>query len=245
MKKLFITLAILSVCQIARAIDVNIVDPNLYLQKIEELKQITKAQQQEIDRLAAALADAKKEIERLQAEMTELKEKNVKLREQIRGSAFTVPFTGEETPLTMVEAYPEKYIGKTFVVIGSIEVSGSYYAGYRDAKGTHIALSFDELRPDGSRTGKDMRLYVRKDISKNLIEEITEAVGTGYRSKLIRVKVSILANRYDPRSDIKTAELIDWQLLSSDKKSWQDWVISGRTAKPYDERTKRPQTKMK
>ncbi len=62
MKRLFITLAILSVCQIAGAVDVNSLDPNLYLQKIKELKQITKAQQQEIDRLTAALVDVRKQL---------------------------------------------------------------------------------------------------------------------------------------------------------------------------------------
>jgi hypothetical protein len=65
MKKVFITLVILSVCQITRAVDVNILDPNLYLQKIRELEQTAKAQQQKIDQLTAALEDAKKENEQL------------------------------------------------------------------------------------------------------------------------------------------------------------------------------------
>lgn len=63
MKKLFITLVILSVCQITGAVDVNSLDPNLYLQKIKELEQTTKAQQQKIDQLTAALEDAKRENE--------------------------------------------------------------------------------------------------------------------------------------------------------------------------------------
>jgi hypothetical protein len=174
MKKLFITLAILSVCQIARAIDVDSPDPNL-------------------------------------------------------------PFTGEKTTvLTMVEAYPGKYIGKTFVVIGGISIHDYYNYKYENAKGTHISLRFEELRLDKSRTGKEMDLYVRREISKNLVEEITKAVGTGPMGRLIRVKVSILENRYDSRSGIM-AELINWQFLSSDKKSWQNWAISEGTAKPYIE----------
>jgi len=235
MKKLFIALAILSVCQIARAVDVNSFDPNLYLQKIKELEQTVKAQQKRIDQLNIALADAKKEIEQFQAEADELREENTKLQEQIRGSIFSVPFTGEETPLTMVEAYPEKYIGKTFIVIGGIEVSNYYGFRYEGTKGTHISLWFDEIRRNKSKTGKSMTLYVRKEISKNLVEEITKAVDTGYRGKLVRVKASILRNRYDPDCPGIEAELIDWQFLSSDKKSWQDWAISEGIAKPYVE----------
>jgi hypothetical protein len=67
MKKLFITIAILSICQIVRAVDVNNLDPNLYLQKIRELEQIVKAQQQKIDWLTVVLTDVKKENERLNA----------------------------------------------------------------------------------------------------------------------------------------------------------------------------------
>lgn len=232
MKKIFITLAILSVCQIARAVDVNSFDPNLYLQKIKELEQTVKAQQQKIDKLAATLEDAKKEFEKLQAEATELREKNAKLQEQIGGSASAVPFTEEETPLTMVNAYPEKYIGKTFIAIGRIAVRDYYNFRYRYAKESHICLYFVELRPDNSQTGVSMDLYVRREISKNLVEKITKAVGAGHNSEIIRVKASILENRYDPMGGGGMAELINWQFLSSDKKGWQDWAISEGTAKP-------------
>lgn len=235
MKKYFIAIVILSVCQIARAIDVNSLNPNLYLQKIKELERTVKAQQQKIDQFTAALANAKKEIEQLQIETTELKEKNSKLQEQIGGSASTVPFTGEETPLTTVKAYPEKYIGKTFVVIGRVGVSDFYSYKYEGAKGTHVSLRFAELRQDMSRTGVEMDLYVKREISENLVEKITKAVDSGHNSELIRVKASILGNRYNPNCMNIQAELIDWQFLSSDKKSWQDWAISEGTAKPYVE----------
>lgn len=62
MKKLFIVLTILSICRIAKAVDVNSFDPNLYLQKIKELEQIVKAQQQKVNRLTAALEDVRKQL---------------------------------------------------------------------------------------------------------------------------------------------------------------------------------------
>jgi len=67
MRKLFIVLTIFSICQIARAVDTNNLDPNLYLQKIKELEQTVKALQQKIDQLTIALENAKKENERLNA----------------------------------------------------------------------------------------------------------------------------------------------------------------------------------
>ena len=188
--------------------------------------QIQKAETQQKARLQEAEAQRKSRLQ--EAEATELQEKNAKLQEQIKGPTSFVPFTGEETALTMVEAYPEKYIGKTFIVIGGIAVSDYYNWRYENAKGTHISFKFDELRPDKSRTGKNMSLYVKREISKNLVEEITKAVDTGYRSKLIRVKASILGNRYDPDCPGILAELIDWQFLSSDKKGWQDWASRKR-----------------
>jgi hypothetical protein len=150
-----------------------------------------------------------------------LREENAKLQEQIGGSVSSVPFTGEETPLTAVEAYPEQYIGETFIVIGGIRVSDYYFCNYREARRTHVSLDFDELGPDKSSTGKSMYLYVRKEISEDLVKEITKTIYRGYQSKLIRAKVSILQNPYDPDCGIQ-AELINWQFLSSDKKSWQD-----------------------
>jgi uncharacterized coiled-coil protein SlyX len=231
MKNLFIILTILLVHQIVNAIDINNLDPNLYLQKIRELEQTIKTQQQEIDQLTAIIENAKKEFEKLKVEAARLKEENAKLQEQIGGSASFIPFTGEETPLTMVEAYPEKYIGKTFIAIGSIGVRDYYIYKYEYAKKTHISLRFDEVRQNVSQTGVGMHLYVRREISKNLVEEITKTINTGYSGKLIRVKVSILENRYSPE-DTMMAELIDWQVLSSDKKSWQDWAINEETVKP-------------
>ena len=251
MKRFFITLAILSVCQIARAADANSVDPNSYIlenyiQENKELKQILKAQRQKIekltdelvgakkdvDQLTAALADAKKEIEQFQAEVADLKKKNTKPQEQTGESSVTLPFTGEETPLTMVKAYPKNYIGKPFIVIGCIKVVDYYNFKYMYAKETHVSLSLDEIRPNLKVTGESIDLFLRREISKGLVDKITKAVDAGRQFVIIRAKISILENRYDPDCQAIQAELINWQFYSKDKKNWQDWVISEGTAKP-------------
>jgi hypothetical protein len=253
MKRFFVTLAILSVCQVARAADVNSVDPNSYIlenyiQENKELKQIVKAQRQKIekltdelvgakkdvDQLTAAIADAKKEIERFQAEVAELKGKNAKPQEQTEEPNVTLPFTGEETPLTMVKAYPKKFIGKTFIVIGCVKVQDYYNYKYEYAKETHISLSLDEIRPNLTVTGESMDLYVRREISQGLVEKINKNADAGLRFAVIRVKATILENRYDPEGSGIQAELINWQFYSKDKKDWQDWVISEGTAKPQN-----------
>jgi hypothetical protein len=71
-----------------------------------------------------------------------------------------------------------------------------------------------------------MYLYVRKEISVGLVEEITKTIHSGnFWGKIIRVKVFI-RNHYDPSCGIQ-AELINWQFLSADKvgREWQDWQI--------------------
>ena len=238
MKRFFVTLAILSVCQVARAADANSVDPNLYLQKIKELERTVAAQQQKIDQLTAAIADAKKEIEQLRAEAADLKNENATSQKQNDEPNVVLPFTGEETPLTMVKAYPKNYIGKTFIVIGCIRVEDSYYSKYFYAKETHVSLSLDEIRPNLTVTGESVALYVRREISKGLVEKINKNVDAGLRFAVIRAKATILENRYDPEGGVMTAELVNWQFYSKDKKDWQDWVISEGTAKPHKRQIK-------
>jgi hypothetical protein len=201
--------------------------------------EIINQKDEEIEKLKSELIEKTELLKQKDEEIAKLKTelvnaKPLKRKDEDINKPEELPFTGEETPLTMVEAYPEKYIGKTFIAIGAIEVKDYYNYRYENAKETHISLAFDELRRDKSQTTKSMDLYLRREISKNLVEEITKTVNAGYRFKLIRVKVSIPENRYDPDCSGIMAELIDWQFLSSDKKSWQDWVIGEETVKPSD-----------
>ncbi|MFA5299349.1 MAG: hypothetical protein WC389_14260, partial [Lutibacter sp.] len=134
----------------------------------------------------------------------------------------SIPFSGEEVSLTEVVAYPKNYINKTFVVIGLVRIGDGYYSKYENAKGTHISLFFAEVRPDTSLTRERIHLYVKREIAKNLTDGIIKAIKAGHNSKLIKAKISILSERYDSRYGI-VAELIDWQFLSADKSTWQNW----------------------
>jgi len=140
--------------------------------QIEQIQTIIKTQEAEIQRLKATIE--------LISDKKESKPKNI------------VPFTGEETPLTMVKAYTKDYIGKTFIIIGAIQVGDYYNFKYGNAQDTHVSLGFTEMRQDWSLTGVTMTLYAEKTISKKLVDHITYVVARGYGGDLIRAKVTIL-----------------------------------------------------
>lgn len=133
-----------------------------------------------------------------------------------------LPFVGNEVQLVEVKAYPENYINKTFEVIGVAGITDYYNCKYENAKNTHVSLAFDELRPDKSYTGECIYLYVKKNISKSLTDAIIKEVKAGYKSKLVRVKITILSERYNSICG-EQAELINYQFRSDDKSKWLDW----------------------
>jgi hypothetical protein len=135
-----------------------------------------------------------------------------------------VPFIGDETPLSLVEAYPERYVGKSFYLIGGVNVSNTYFSKYDSAKNTHVSFWFREIRPDKTTTGKDITLYLQKHLSQSLVDAIIKTVQSGYSGKIVRVEVSILSHRFDP-GHVMTAELLNWQTLTDDKQHWTEWQI--------------------
>ena len=132
----------------------------------------------------------------------------------------SIPFIGDETPLAKVMANTDEYVGKTFIVVGGIRVMDYYNYKYKSAKGTHVSFDFTEVRMGGSR-GDSMRLYARRSIAGPLVEEVSRASSPGL-TKAVRAKITILPERYSGSSNM--AELLDWQFLSPDHKSWGPWM---------------------
>ena len=138
-----------------------------------------------------------------------------------------LPVMGDETPLTLVHANVKDYIGKTFIVVGGVEIGGTYSHGYENAQGTHVSLSFTEIRANRSRTGERLwYVYLRRDRAKPLVDAIVEAVTKGASGKLVRARLTFLPERCLTYVDglWTTAELLDWQFLDADQKSWGPWT---------------------
>ena len=141
-------------------------------------------------------------------------------REPSGNAVKSIPFIGDETPLAKVMANTDEYVGKTFIVVGGIGVADYYNFKYKFAKETHVSFRFRELRTGGS-SGDFMTLYVRRPIAGPLVEEVSRASSAGL-TKAVRAKMTILPERYNGSSD--TAELLDWQFLNPDHKSWGPWM---------------------
>jgi len=144
-------------------------------------------------------------------------------REPSGKAAKTIPVVGDETPLVKLKANTHEFVGKTFLIMGGVQVEDYFNFKYGDAKSTHVSFRFDELRADGSYTPiGGMDLYARRAIAGPLVEEISHVTSQGSRGKVVRAKITILPERYGGTSDM--AELLDWQFLSPDRKSWGPWM---------------------
>jgi len=242
MKKIFAISVIFLICAVGKtATDSNntvVSDSNITAEpntnttadcqeRIKKLEKAVKSQQRMFDKLTITYNNIK---EQLDEQIIENERLRALLKDYIADSVSFVLFTGEETPLTMVRAYLERYVGKTFIVIGRVEVGGSYSHSHNfdEARGTYISLGFSELTPKNTLTGEGMELFVRKEMSEDLITDITKTIYRGQENKLIRAKVK-MPSPYEPSITLE-AELIDWQFLSADKKwgAWQCPTIKGR-----------------
>jgi hypothetical protein len=144
-----------------------------------------------------------------------------------------LPLTGDETSLTLVQANTREYIGRTFIVVGAICVGDYYNYGYGDAQSTHVSLNLREVRADRTSTGKSIYVYLRRDLSKPLVDAIVEVVAKGATHKFIRAKLTFLPPRYDERGRADLAELLDWQFLDVGK-NWGPWArgVADSAVKP-------------
>jgi hypothetical protein len=143
-------------------------------------------------------------------------------REPSGNASKTIPIVGDETPLAKVRANTDEYVGKTFVVVGGVQVEDYFFREYKYAKDTHVSFSFSEVRADGSPTAGSMMIYARRSIAGPLVEEISRATSEGSWGKAVRARITIVPERYRGTSDM--AELLDWQFLSRDRKSWGPWM---------------------
>ena len=135
-----------------------------------------------------------------------------------------VPVVGDETPLVKVKANPRDYIDKPFILVGALSVTDHYAGRYSEAKASRVSLCLDELRADASRTGDIIDLYVSRSFSKALVDAVTETTEKGYAGKLVRVRATIVRDRYDDKAPAQ-AELLDWQFSNAARTGWQPWAL--------------------
>src|SRR4051794_39789628 len=89
-----------------------------------------------------------------------------------------IPHLDDETSIVRIKANPEKYVGKTFIISGAIQISDYYNYFYRNAKLTHYSLRFVE---SGTTIGnveigtETCSIYLRKNIGAAIVDMITKS----------------------------------------------------------------------
>lgn len=139
------------------------------------------------------------------------------------GSINVIPYVGDETPLQKILAEPFAANGKTFIVCGAVNSANYYNFNYSEAAAIYYSLEFWQLTPDLQR---DQRLvvYAPRTFAKPFVDSVTDVQAKGKAGKLARLKIAITPNSFSYGRFNEDAELIDWQILNSDRASWGPWA---------------------
>ena len=138
---------------------------------------------------------------------------------------FLIPYKGDETTLSELKAYPERYVGKQFIICGGLRLDDYYNYIYLTANTTHNSLSFTEYGKHSKSIGTESaHLYLRKGKGARVLEPVRQ-IGEKYKEanydKLARVKVTLLTLK---GNDWDMLEVLDAQFTTDDK-TWGPWVI--------------------
>jgi hypothetical protein len=140
-----------------------------------------------------------------------------------------IPVLGDEASIGAIRANPDRFIGKSFILIGGIKASDAYRHGFRDAAGTHYSFDFGEIGSDGSSFLGSNTIYALKFGGAALAEMAVKTEQTQGGALLgVRLRCTIRPERID-HGELKYAtdaiEATDWQTLAPDKKTWLPWTF--------------------
>jgi hypothetical protein len=189
-----------------------------------------------IDRLEAARqfdampklpAEAVKPL--LRFARSELTDAVVPKRSPIRGERLAeIPFVGDETALVRIKANPNEFVGEPFVIGGMVQVSDLYAGAYRNSSNSYYSLTFMPLTKSAEPDYRDSAyLYVPRQFGAALIEQLATREEGGFDGTVLRARVTLDRNRYQDPESWEYLELLDWQFLSDDRKTWTPWAFEG------------------
>ncbi len=138
-----------------------------------------------------------------------------------------VPFKGDEIPLVRIKASPTEYVGKVFTICGGIKVYDYFNYEYSDAQHTHYSLRFVQVGKDSQLKNDDATLYLSRKVGAPIINKLLakEEDTPSNNFALVRVKVTILPQRYDSNA-WEMFELLDIQFPNEDWKGWDNGVLA-------------------
>lgn len=138
-----------------------------------------------------------------------------------------VPFEGDEVTLVDIKANSKNFVGKQFVICGGIHIDDFFNWEYDNAVHTHNSIRFRQVGKDSRLTREDAHLYLLRKGGAPIIEKLVAAEknnpGVGFF--LVRARVAILPDRYDPDA-WNYFELLDIQFITKNWKGWQKGVLA-------------------
>jgi hypothetical protein len=146
---------------------------------------------------------------------------------KIDGPVDHVPLVGDETSLVRVKAAPREFIGKQITITCTAEVSDYFNYGYSNASTTHFSLRCQPVDASGQFKGDDCQVYADRKVSAALVDAVSAFQEKTSKPMICRIRATLDPKRLRGDGDLGSLwslmELLNWQFLNSDKKTWSDW----------------------
>ena len=204
-------------------------DPPAVVSNADEIASL----QQQLTQLQVDLADINSDLASVNSELASVNSELARRSATIPASqpavhasdCWTLPFEGDETSLTDVNANPKRYFYKPLVVCGSIRPSDFYLSNFStwNAQTAYCSLQFVQRLPNGT-VGRFLLIYAPREMIKPLLKEIGKADGHGLALE-VRLKILVTERTFVAEQWQDQAELVAWQFLTDDRSAWKDPIV--------------------
>ena len=143
-----------------------------------------------------------------------------------RTNAISVlPVLEDSVTIPTLISDPDKFLNRPVAVCGSLVVQNYYNYHYDNSANTHYSLSLLGLSTNLQPQGK-LNVFASRAIAKAFFYKILYGNEQGGALKFAWVTIKITRDSFSYNQFNDCVELVDWQFLSEDHKSWQPWALS-------------------
>jgi hypothetical protein len=143
-------------------------------------------------------------------------------------SRETLPVVGDEVSLARIKANPDQYTDRPFVITGGIKVSNYYNFWFDNKASDYFSFDLTPVAADGQVASEGVPVYVSRFFGTALTERVTR-VEERSRDTISAVRLRCIIRSERLQGDVSNAlhviEATDWQVPSSDWKSWMPWTF--------------------
>lgn len=140
--------------------------------------------------------------------------------------ANSIPFLGDEMPVTSVISEAEKLRHTPVIICGALRGTHYYYYGYGGkAEATHNSFRFEQVTADAKPIPENVLMVYADKRSFAPLMGLVAGTQEGGRGTLFRLKVVITSRSFQNGQFKEMVELVDWQRLRGDRNAWTDWRV--------------------